>query len=102
MPEHKGQAGVRGRGLLDGDGKRDHVGPERDRERAERSRENKSDHDEGQSVPTALNAQREYDRGKHADDGEDEQIWTLGPSVDDWQVLGERIRRKRGSPSMSK
>src|SRR6266436_6379290 len=38
-PEHEGKAGMRRRGVGDRDRERDHVGPERDRERTEGGRE---------------------------------------------------------------
>src|ERR1700730_17779419 len=39
-PEHERETRMRCRGLIDGDRERDHIGPERDRERAECRREN--------------------------------------------------------------
>jgi len=90
-PEHERKAGVRGCGVRDGDGERDHVRPERDRERPECRHENESHHDEGWSVLTAANACGEHDRGKGADDGENKQIGSLMPSLHDGEIFGQGI-----------
>src|SRR5438093_10668046 len=55
-PEHEGEAGMGCGGFLNGDRERNHVGPERDRQGAERSRENQSDHVERHSIPATPNA----------------------------------------------
>jgi hypothetical protein len=47
---------MRCRGILDHDRESDHLGPERDRQGAERGRENERDHNERRPVPMVPNA----------------------------------------------
>src|SRR5260370_20000706 len=90
-PDHEGKAGVRGRGVRDGDGERDHVRPERDRERPECRYENESHHDEGHTVLTMADACGEHNYGKRAEDGENEQVWPLEPSLHDRQIFRQGV-----------
>src|SRR5258706_1498877 len=46
---------------------------------------------EGRSVLTTANACSEHDRGKRADDGENEQIRPLQPSLHDSKIFGQGI-----------
>ena len=87
---------MRGGGFCHGDGERDHVGPERDRERPECRYENESDHDERRSVLTMANACGERNRGKRADDGENEQIRPLKPSPHDHKIFDQGIGENDG------
>src|SRR5271168_4659459 len=52
-PEHEDKAGVGRRGLVDRDRERNHVRPERDRERGERSSEDSGHHIDWRSVTAA-------------------------------------------------
>src|SRR6516225_7766837 len=54
-PEHEGETGMGRCGFFDRDRERDHVGPERDRQSAERRREDQGDHIEWHSIPATPN-----------------------------------------------
>src|SRR5271170_527290 len=89
-PEHEGKAGVGRRGLVDRDRERNHVRPERDRERGERSSEDSGHHIDWRSVTAAPNVCREHDRRQDADRGKDQQIRPLEPSAHYGKILDER------------
>src|SRR5438270_14065209 len=66
-PEHEGETGMRCGGFFDRDRERDHVGPERDRQSAERRHENERDHVERHSVAAAANARGRQERRDDTD-----------------------------------
>src|SRR5499427_5550391 len=90
-PKHEGEAGVRRRGFLDRDRERDHVGPERDRQRAKRRRKDEGDHVVRNTIAAAPNAFGRYERRDHADRGENKQIRPLEPSVHDLKVFRQGV-----------
>src|SRR5580700_108983 len=90
-PEHEGETGMRGGGFLNRDREWDHVGPERDRQCAERRHENQRDHVKWHSVPTIPNTRGRHHRRDCADRREDKKIRPLDPSVDDPKVLGQSV-----------
>src|ERR1700686_4444267 len=77
-PEHEGKARMRRGGLVNSDRERHHVGPERDRQRAERCRERDYDHREGRRIPTTADTRGQDDRGDEADRRKDEKQRPLG------------------------
>src|SRR6516165_6123806 len=90
-PEHEGEAGMRCRGFLDRDRERDHVGPERNRESAERRRENQRDHVVWHPVPAAADALGRHECGDDTDRWEEEQVRPLEPSVHDLKIFGQGV-----------
>src|SRR6266436_433892 len=66
-PEHERETRMRCRGLVDGDRERNHVGPERSRERTECRSENERAHVERRAVATASDACSEDDRRRGGD-----------------------------------
>src|ERR1700738_1862367 len=89
-PEHECQTGMRCRSLFDGDDVGDHVRPERDSERPEGRQEDQRDHVKGQSVPMALNADRQHDGRQGSNRRKDEEIGTFNPSMHDLEVFSQR------------
>src|SRR5215470_19125971 len=67
-PEHERKAGVGGCAGVDRDGERNHVGPERKRERAEGRNEDERNHTEWPTVIVTQDAARE-DQRRDATDG---------------------------------
>src|SRR5690348_7968085 len=70
-PKHEGETGMGCRGVLDRDRERDHVRPERDRQSAERRREDERDHIERHSIAAVPNARGRHERGDDTDRRED-------------------------------
>src|SRR5277367_1566956 len=73
-PEHEGETGMGCGGFFDRDRERDHVGPERDRQGAERRCENQRDHVIWHFIPATPYALGGHERRDDADRREDKQI----------------------------
>jgi hypothetical protein len=90
-PEHEGQTRTRRSRLLDGDGEGNHVGPERDRERAKGRREYQRHHVERQAIATRADADGKHNCRHDADRRENEQIRPLQPAADDAKIHRQSI-----------
>jgi hypothetical protein len=95
-PKHERQAGMWRRGRVDGDGKGNHVRPERDREGAEGRGEGSRDQAEGCEVASTANAQDQTDTGGYSEQGEDEKIRPFDPPSQDLKVFAQRKDEYRG------
>src|SRR6201987_6058763 len=98
-PEHEGESGRRRRGRIDRDLKRNHVGPERECERAEGRNEHQRNHVEWPIVVVVKDAARKHDGGDNADRREDEQIRPVDPSMHDRKVVAERVDKDNDQES---
>jgi hypothetical protein len=82
---------MRRRGLVDGDDKGDHVGPERDRQCAKRRHEDQRGRVERPSVTATVNAAGQHDCSQGPDRREDEQIWPVDPAMHQREIFGQRV-----------
>src|SRR6516162_7047800 len=78
-------------GFFDRDRKWDHVGPERDRDSAERRRENQRDHVVWHPVPATPNTFGRHQCGDDTDRWEEKQIRPVEPSVHDLKIFGKGV-----------
>src|SRR5271166_279803 len=90
-PKHESETGMGCGSLLDRDRERDHVGPERDRQRANRGREDECHHVVRHCIPATPYAFGRHDRGDDADRRKDKQIRPLEPSVHDPKIFGQGV-----------
>ena len=81
---------MRRRGLVDRDREGNHVGPEGDRERAERRQKDDGDHPERRAVAPAAKARGQHARRKGSDRGKDQEIGPLEPPLHHAEILGKR------------
>src|SRR6266481_1832284 len=90
-PEYEHKTGLwRGR-LVDGDDERDHVRPERQCESAKCRHEDHCDHVERPTIVLTEDAEREHDCGDPANRREGEEIRPIDPTMQDWEMLGQRV-----------
>src|SRR5215468_2467376 len=90
-PKHEGQAGLRSGCAVDRDRERNHIWPERDRQRAESGRENKRHHVERGAISAINDVVGEYQRSECAGQWKGKQDRSLEPAMHNLQVLCESV-----------